>query len=102
MASEIDELKEIVRHQSEVIEDTNRQIHKMRRGARWAMVFQVLWWLTIAGVTGAVYYYYLMPYLQGIMAAYQNVQHAGGQTQEYQTQFMSFIQKFFGSSTPSK
>ena len=103
MASEIDELKEIVRNQGRIIEDTNRELHKMRRAAKWSMFFKFLWWALIFAVSYGVYVYYLEPYINSIMQAYERVQQAGGQAQTFQQMFAdsmhSFFAQFSGTST---
>ena len=63
MDPEIKELKELVRQNTKVAEDTNRVVHKMQRSARWSMVLRMVWWLTLFGITSAIYFYFLAPYL---------------------------------------
>lgn len=70
MDPELHELREEVKRLRVLTEDTNKTVHKMHRAARWSFVFSVLWWLTIIGLTGAVYYYYLQPYVEQIIALY--------------------------------
>jgi hypothetical protein len=87
MATDLDELKQEIEDLRAVNEDTNRQIHKMRRGARWAMLFQILWWLTIAGITGAAYYYYVQPYVDKITKGYGSAKNVELQIQNWFAQF---------------
>ncbi len=72
MDTEIDELRREVEELKEISADTNRTMHKMRRGQRWATIFQIIWWLSIVGVTGAAYYYYVQPYVEQVIGAYDN------------------------------
>ncbi len=72
MDQEIEELKELVRQNTKVVEDTNRAVHGMRRSARWSMVFRVLWWVIILGITAATYAYFA-PYLQSVLDLYSSI-----------------------------
>ena len=85
---EIEELKELVEKNIAVTQDTNRMVRKMRRNATWALVFQVVWWLVVAGVTGAAYYYYVQPYVMQIEHLYGVSQQ---QTQNWNNQIGSFF-----------
>ena len=72
-----------------VVEDTNHIVHKMRRSARWSLIFSILWWLSIIGLTGALYYYYLAPYIEGIKEIYGNAQGWEDQVAEFFRNFRS-------------
>ena len=85
--SEIEELKQEVEELKAITQDTNRQVHKMRRSNRWALLFRIIWWLTILGVTGAAYYYYLQPYVERAMDAYNNTKDLQVQVQDWFAQF---------------
>lgn len=85
--SEIDDLKQEVRRLSKTVEDTNNTVHKMRRSQRWHTLFQIVWWLSIVGITGALYYYYVQPYVAGVMDAYGNAQELQVQVQDWFAQF---------------
>ena len=87
MDSETDDLKELVKRQGKQIEDTNRVVHKMLRAQRWERVFRIVWWLAVAGVLGYVYYYYLLPYLEQILALYGDAQGFGEQFKDFFTNF---------------
>jgi hypothetical protein len=87
MDQEISELKELVRQSIALSQENNKMLHAMRRSARWGFLFRMVWWLTVFGVTGAVYYYYLWPYTQQILELYQNAQHALQQAQQFGSQF---------------
>lgn len=89
MDQEIEELKELVRHNTKITEETNKMLHKMQRQARWSMVLRTVWWLTILGVTGAVYYYLLWPYIEQIQEMYRAIGAGGTETQD-------FFSNFFG------
>jgi len=89
---EIGELKELVEKNIEVTEETNRVVHKMRRSAMWGMVMQIVWWVAIAGATGAAYYYYVQPYVAQIQRLYGASQT---QSQNLNEQIVNFV-KFLG------
>ncbi len=87
---QIDELKELVRRNIALSEDTNRMVHKVRRGAAWGRFFMVLWWLLIIAASGVAYYYY-QPYLLKIEQAYSNLQTDQKQAQTYESQISNFF-----------
>lgn len=100
--SDIDALKQEVEELKELTADTNRQVHKMKRGARWALLFQLVWWLSILGITGAAYYYYVQPYVQKIEQFYMDAQHGAGQAQGWYEQMQQFFAKYFAAPPPSE
>jgi hypothetical protein len=69
---EIGELKELVRRNIALSEETNRMVHSMHRSSMWSMVFRVIWWLVILGASAAVYAY-LAPYLEQIWKLYDSI-----------------------------
>ncbi len=102
MDPELAELKEEIEQLKEVTHDTNRAVHKMRRSQRWHAVFQIVWWLTIVGVTGAAYYYYIQPYVDRAVQTYNQVQDSAQQAHTWQQQAQDFLNKYFkqASTTP--
>ena len=74
MDPEIEELKELVRHQSTIIQDTNRVVHKLWRNIWWGRVYTLLWWAVVLGIGGTVYLYYLAPYVESLREFYGSVQ----------------------------
>ncbi len=87
MDSEIDDLKQEVEELKEISADTNRLMHSMRRSQRWHTIFQIVWWLTIVGITGAAYYYYVQPYVEQVMSTYGNAKDFQVQVQDWFAQF---------------
>jgi Sec-independent protein secretion pathway component TatC len=85
--SEIDELKGEVRRLSQMVQDTNVQVHKMRRRQRWHTFFQIVWWFSVLGITGAAYYYYVQPYVAQIMSSYEDAQGLQVQVKDWFSQF---------------
>lgn len=94
MDSEIEDLKRLVQKNIAIAEDTNRLVRKMRRGALWGRVFQIVWWLLFLAVSGAAYYYYLQPYVQKVENFYTQVQTSGKQAQGFEGQVQQFINSF--------
>lgn len=106
MDPETAELRELVEKNVAIAEDTNRLVRGIQRRARWGILFQIIWWLTILGISGATYYYYLQPYVQKVQDAYGQVQTGTQQAKEWENQFAEFFKKFVpqysaeASSTP--
>jgi hypothetical protein len=73
---QIEELKELVRRNIALAEDTNRILHGMRNASRWSTAFRAVWWLVIAGVTIAAYSY-LWPYISQILSLYSKLGASG-------------------------
>lgn len=88
---EIEELRELVEKNIAITQETNRMVRKMRRNATWGWIFQIVWWLVVAGVTGAAYYYYVQPYIMQIEHLYGLSQE---QTQNWNNQ-IGGLMKFF-------
>ena len=72
---EVDELKELVRTNIKLSQDTNRLLHGMRRAAWWGRVFRLLWWVAILGLSGALYFYFFAPYVEKIVQFYSGAQN---------------------------
>lgn len=100
--TDIDALRQEVEELKEMTADTNRQVHKMRRGARWGLFFQLVWWLAILGVTGAAYYYYVQPYVQKVEQFYESAQHGASQAQGWGEQVAQFFAQYFGEASTTR
>lgn len=94
MDPEIESLRREVKRLGTLVEDTNSQVHKMRRASRWALLFQIVWWLSVIGITGAIYYYYLLPYIQAIMEMYGQLRASGQEAQNFGLQVEEFFRNF--------
>jgi polyferredoxin len=75
-SKQIEELKELVRRNIAITEDTNRQLHGMRRSSRWSIILRVLWWVAITAITAFFYYTYVFPYVNNILGLYNKAQQA--------------------------
>ena len=74
MDPEIEELKELVRHNTKLVEDTNKVVHGMRRSQRMRTFLSLVWWFFIIGASSFAYYYLLGPYMGQLMQLYGNAQ----------------------------
>jgi hypothetical protein len=92
---EIKELKELVKRQGVIIEDMSRTVHGMRRSQRWHSLLRIVWWLLIFGASAGAYYFYIQPYLEGILHAYQQVQHGAEQAQNFPQMLADILKKMF-------
>jgi len=73
-----DHLEELLRRNLELNKENNALLKKMRRTAMWGIAFKVLWVAVLIGVPVAVYYYFLMPYLDGLREGYQQFERQWG------------------------
>ena len=98
MNDEIAELRNLVKKNLALTEETNRMVHKMRRAAMWGRLFQIIWWVVVVAVSGAAYYYYLQPYVTEITHFYNQL----GMSSPNQPSMAEEFQKFFQSFNPKK
>jgi hypothetical protein len=89
--TEIEQLKQEVEELKELSEDTNKQVRKLRRNQIIGTVLTILWWLTIAGVSGAMYYYFLQPQVQRAISAYNG---ASDKAANFETFIADFMRQF--------
>ncbi len=72
-----------------ITKENNEILHSMKRHQRWASIFRAVYWLIIIGVSlGA--YYFIQPYLESIMEAYQSI--TGTASKFPGLDFTSFLQ----------
>ncbi len=71
--------------------DTNRQVHKLRRGILWGRFFTVAWWIIVVAVSGYTYYVYAQPYVDKLISVYAQVEKGTAQAQSLQSQVSSFF-----------
>ncbi len=65
-------LEKLLKENLELSQENNKILRKMQRAARWGRFFKLLFWLAIIGTTAGTYYY-LQPFLGGMIKTYQNV-----------------------------
>jgi len=73
-----EDVSELVRRNIELTKENNRLLRSMRRAAWWGTFFRILWMAVIIGVPVFLYYYFFMPYYQGLSAGYQQFQRESG------------------------
>jgi hypothetical protein len=93
---DIEELKELVKRNTAILEDTNRTVHKMRRSALWGRFFQLAWWFAIIAVSGATYYLYLQPYVGQIAELYGQLRESGQQAHSFSAQIQDVLLRYRG------
>jgi hypothetical protein len=91
---QIDELKELVRRSIALAEDTNRTLHKMRRGAIWGRVFSLLFWIIVIVVPTVAAYYYFAPYINSIHQLYDSIQSGVAKTASTTSAVGGFFKQF--------
>jgi hypothetical protein len=67
----IDELKELMRQNIALAQDTNRVLHSMRTTSRLKSLFWVVIFLVSTGASVYAYYYFLGPRVEQIKKIYQ-------------------------------
>lgn len=92
MDLETEELRDLIKKNIAITEETHRIVRGMRSSQRWGRFFAIVWWLAILAVSGATYYYYVQPYVDTVVRAY-------GSTQNFETQVQDFF-KNFGQKQP--
>jgi hypothetical protein len=63
------ELRKMVEETMELSKDNNRMLHAIQRRAKTALVFRVVYWVFIIGAAAGAFYF-IQPYVDGIMNAY--------------------------------
>ena len=94
MDTDIEELREKVQRIGELVEDTNQVVHKMHRAAMWGRIMSFVWWGGLLLITGSVYYYFLLPYLNQIMELYGNIQGGAQQAQGFGSQIQEVLRQY--------
>ena len=86
--------------------ETNKIVHKMRRGMWWGRIVTVIFWIVIIVAPFAAYYYYfqsyLQPYVQKLELLYTQIEQGNQQAQQYQSQLSSFFGNMLPNSTTTK
>ena len=92
---QIEELKELVRRNIALSEETNKLVHSMRRSERLAQIFRILWWVVLFGGSAVAYYYYVQPYIDQLQHLYANAQASGQQAEDFSKAIADFFAQFF-------
>ena len=76
------EIKELLRRNLKISEDSNVLLHKMHRSAVRSSIMRAIYWIIIIG-SGVVSYYYLQPYISKVLALYNDVQAGAAKVKSY-------------------
>lgn len=90
--TDMQELRELVKRQTQLNADTNKVVHSMRRSQRIHSFFAIVWWLLVMGVSVYTYFNYVQPYVEQVVELY-------GSAQDVQGQVQGFFSQYFGTST---
>lgn len=90
----IDELKQLVRQNIALAQETNHTLRGMRRSARFSSIFRIAWISVLVGfsIWG---YLYTRPYIARIEAAYAQTQQQMITARDVTSQAQNFLQAFF-------
>ena len=69
---QIEELKQLVRRNIELSQETHKVVESMHRHNRWATIFHVLRIVVLVVIAGGIYYF-LQPYVDQVRNAYEQV-----------------------------
>ncbi len=64
------DLAELLKKNSELLEENNTLLKKMRRNGLWAFWIRVVWYAVIIGLPFALYFYVLEPYFTALGSNY--------------------------------
>jgi len=67
-----DLLEELVKKNTELLEENNKLLKKIHRNATLSFWLRVLWYLLLIGFPFAIYFYVLEPYFAAFGASYEN------------------------------
>ncbi len=76
------EIKELLRRNIKLSEDSNALLHKMHRGAVWSSIMRAIYWLIIIG-SGVISYYYLQPYITKVLVLYNDLQAGAAKVKSF-------------------
>ncbi|MBI2005011.1 hypothetical protein HYS79_02525 [Patescibacteria group bacterium] len=93
MDPQIEELKELVRQNITLSQETNNIVHGMRSAARWSRLFRMVWIVAILIASGAAYLYFA-PYLEQIIDLYNQASGALEQLRAFGGQATNAVQNF--------
>lgn len=86
MEQHIEELKELVRHNIALSEETNAMVRRMRTAGRLGRFFKLIWVGVVIALLVAAYYY-IAPYIGHILGLYNSAEQALEQAKQFGSQF---------------
>ena len=69
--------KHLIEQTAKLSEENNKILRKLQDASRWSRFFSILKWIIIIGLTVGAYYY-VQPYLEVFIKAYQSFQGTTG------------------------
>ena len=66
--------KDLIKETYDLEKENNRLLKNLRNTNRWTVFFRVVYWTVIIGVAVGAFYY-IQPYVNNILSAYENVQN---------------------------
>ena len=88
MDPQIEELKQLVRENTVLTQETHKMVKAMHRASVWGRILKFVWiGLIVAASVGALVY--LGPYLQQLQALYGEIQNALQEARELGSQFQT-------------
>ena len=67
-----DETRELLERVLQLEQENNKMLKKIRSHARWSTAFSFIYWTIILGSSAAAFYY-VQPFLSGLLASYQSL-----------------------------
>ncbi len=64
------EMKQVLKRNTELLEENNRLLHKLHRNAVWGFWLRVLFYGIFLGLPFLLYFYFIAPYLASMESSY--------------------------------
>ncbi len=64
------EMKQMLKRNTELLEENNRLLHKLHRNAVWGFWLRVLFYGIFLGLPFLLYFYFIAPYLASMESSY--------------------------------
>ena len=65
------EIKRLLKRNSELVEENNKLLKKIHRNGLWAFWIRILWYFLLIGLPFAIYFYVLEPYFTALGSNYE-------------------------------
>jgi hypothetical protein len=87
-----EDIKRLLTENQRLLEENNEMLRSMRRGARWALAFRIIWIAVLLGAPVALYYFVLEPNISSFQNAIDIIQQGAKNA--------TGLQQFFQQQTP--
>lgn len=94
MDPQIAELKELVRQNTKLVQETHDMVRGMHRSARMSAFFKLLYWVAILALLYYFYVYYLGPLIVHLQSVLQGLQQGGAQAQNANGELQGLLSGF--------